>query len=184
MSGGGHALGSGSGRVLGGVLDGVAAIVLFALMALTCVDVVSREIFNVPLPATDLTRIAMGIIVFSALPSTTLREQHVCVDLLDTITPGRIVNAKQGFICLLSAVLLGLACWQVGLRAEEAWFFNDQSEFLRVQMWPVYGYLSVMLGLATLAMLVVAIRYTRDEGALSPGWSGDRGGSGAPSQFS
>jgi len=183
MSGGGHILGSGPEHVLGGFLNGVAAIVLFALMALTCVDVVSREVFNVPLPATDLTRIAMGVIVFSALPSTTIREQHVCVDLLDAVTPSRIVNAKQGFICLLSAVLLGLATWQVGLRAEEAWFFNDQSEFLRVQMWPVYGYLSVMLGLATLAMLVVAIRYTRDEGALSPGQAAQRESS-AASQYS
>lgn len=169
MQGGSHILGGLFERWLGGFLDGVAAIVLFALMALTCADVISREVLNVPLPATDLTRLAMGIIVFSALPSTTLREQHICVDLFDAFTPRKVVPYRQAFIYLLCAVLLGLACWQVALRGEEAVYFNDQSEFLRVPMAPFYFYTSVMLGLATLGMLVAAIRYGRGEGALSPG---------------
>lgn len=173
MTRGGHTLGTVVERWLGGSLDGVAALVLFALMVLTCADVISREILNIPLPATDLTRLAMGVVVFGALPSTTFREQHVCVDLLDGVTPPRLVNYRQGLIYVFSAILLGLASWRVGLRGEEALFFNDQSEFLRVPMAPIYFYISVMLGLAALAMLIVAIRYSRGEGTLSPGRAGE-----------
>ena len=64
--------------------DGASSLVLFALMVMTCIDVIGRYFFNSPLDgATELTQLMMGLIVFAILPTVCYREEHVSVDLLD-----------------------------------------------------------------------------------------------------
>ena len=58
--------------------DGASALVLFALMAMTCIDVVGRYFFNSPLDgATELTQLMMGLIVFAILPTVCLSLIHI-----------------------------------------------------------------------------------------------------------
>ena len=62
----------------------VASAALFGLMVLTFLDVVLRSTINAPIEAaTELVRIAIAIIVFSALPVMSARGQHIAVDLTD-----------------------------------------------------------------------------------------------------
>ncbi|WP_276156013.1 TRAP transporter small permease subunit, partial [Sulfitobacter sp. Ks18] len=62
----------------------MASLALFALMVLTFADVVMRSVFNAPIEAaTELIRIGIALIVFSALPILSWRSQHIAVDLLD-----------------------------------------------------------------------------------------------------
>ena len=62
----------------------MASAALFALMVLTFADVVMRSAFNAPIEAaTELIRIGIAIIVFSALPVLSWREGHIAVDLMD-----------------------------------------------------------------------------------------------------
>ena len=47
----------------------MASVALFALMVLTFADVIMRSVFNAPIEAaTELIRIGIALIVFSALP--------------------------------------------------------------------------------------------------------------------
>ncbi|MDW8469595.1 MAG: TRAP transporter small permease subunit [Burkholderiales bacterium] len=51
---------------------------LFAMMALTCVDVVGRYLLTRPVPgALEIIEILVAATVFLALPLVTLREEHV-----------------------------------------------------------------------------------------------------------
>ena len=51
----------------------LAATVLFLLMSMTFLDVILRSVFNNPIEsATELTRLFMAILVFSALPMVCL----------------------------------------------------------------------------------------------------------------
>ncbi|MCB1810118.1 MAG: TRAP transporter small permease, partial [Candidatus Competibacteraceae bacterium] len=87
----------------------LGAILLFALMVLTCIDVMGRYLFNAPLQgATELTRLLMAGIIFAALPAVCLREDHVTVDLLDTLTPKWLVRARQLVINLTCTVILAV----------------------------------------------------------------------------
>ena len=70
------------------LLDWGAGVVLFAMMAMTCVDVIGRYFFNSPLSiTTDYTRLAMALIVFTVFPAICWFEEHICVDILDAVFP-------------------------------------------------------------------------------------------------
>ena len=79
------------------------AFILFALMVITLLDVVGRYFLNAPLAgAFELTRLAMGLLVFSALPLVTARERHIVVSLFDPLfaanprrraLPGRMIDS-------------------------------------------------------------------------------------------
>ena len=69
-------------------LHAIAAVTLFSLMLTTCIDVFGRYLFNNPLTgSTELTEIAVGIVVFSVLPVISWRNDHVVVDILDHFFP-------------------------------------------------------------------------------------------------
>mgnify|MGYP001461206897 FL=1 len=55
-------------------LELISSCVLFALMMLTCIDVVGRYVFHGPVRGgTELTEFALAIIVFSILPVDLVR---------------------------------------------------------------------------------------------------------------
>ncbi|MGI9509960.1 MAG: TRAP transporter small permease, partial [Geminicoccaceae bacterium] len=65
-------------------LLGVAAVLLFAMLALTCVDVIGRYLLNAPINGkTELTRFMMAGLIASALPVISAGGGHISVDLFD-----------------------------------------------------------------------------------------------------
>lgn len=85
-------------------LEIISGLVLFALMLLTCSDVIGRYLFNNSINGTtELTELALGIVVFCQVPIVTLAGSNVVVDILDRILPSwfarfsaLIVNAGVG----------------------------------------------------------------------------------------
>jgi TRAP-type C4-dicarboxylate transport system permease small subunit len=150
-------------------LEGVAAVVLFLLMAMTCVDVAGRYLFNQPLDgATELTRLMLAVIVFAVLPVVSWREQHVSVDLLDNVFPHRLTNARQLLLNLVSAVAMaGLAhrIWQLAYRARD---YGDMTEYLHIPIYPLIFFISILCGLAGALLLGNTVRYLAGRGPLSP----------------
>ena len=56
----------------------LATAMLFFLMTMTFFDVVLRSVANNPIEAaTELTRLSMAIMVFSALPLVSWKSQHI-----------------------------------------------------------------------------------------------------------
>ena len=154
---------------LAGVGGWVAAIVLFALMAMTCVDVVGRFFFNAPLDgATELTQLMMGVIVFAILPTVCYREEHVSVDLLDLWMPSRWINRRQCILNGLMAVMLAFVAWRVWISADFMVEYGDATEFLGIPYAPITYFIAIMNGAAAIAFLFNALRYVRGKGPMSP----------------
>ena len=86
----------------------LAAVTLFILMVLTFADVIMRSTFSAPIEAaTELTRIAMAVIVFASLPVVSGRAEHIVVDLLDPLfLRAGIKRFLDGLIMLICGVLL------------------------------------------------------------------------------
>ncbi len=105
-------------RLLDRSLGAGAALILFALVGVTCVDVVGRYLFDAPLAgAFELTEVLVAALVFAALPLTTERREHIEVDLLAglfTVPVGRLVSAFAG---LFSAALLATFAWRLATHA-------------------------------------------------------------------
>ena len=117
--------------------EGASALVLFALMAMTCIDVIGRELFGTPLDgATELTQLMLGVIVFAILPSVCLREEHVSVDLLDLWYPERLVPLRQAVLNAVMAVALGFVAWRVWIIAGLTADYGDATEFLEIRAGP------------------------------------------------
>ena len=149
--------------------DGASALVLFALMAMTCIDVVGRYFFNSPLDgATELTQLMMGLIVFAILPTVCYREEHVSVDLLDLWMPNSWINVRQAILNLLMAVMMLFVAWRVWISANFMADYGDATEFLAIPYAPITYFIAVMSGAASIAFLVNALRYFRGKGPMSP----------------
>ena len=68
-----------------GVLSGAA---LFAIMALTFFDVLSRKLLDNSITGSlELTELLMVVVIFAALPLVSLRGEHVTFDSLDAYLP-------------------------------------------------------------------------------------------------
>ena len=64
----------------------VAAIALFAMMALTFADVIGRKLLGASIPGSlELTELLMLAVIFVALPLTSLHGEHVVFDLLESL---------------------------------------------------------------------------------------------------
>ena len=149
---------------------GTSALTLFGLMAMTCVDVAGRYVFNAPLDgATELTQLAMGIIVFAVLPTVSFREEHVSVDLLDIWFPRRLINFRQLLLNVIAMIAMGVVSWRLWIVAELTAEYGDATEFLEIPYAPMYFFIAAMCGATTVAIAFNIPRYLRGQGPLSPG---------------
>ena len=104
-----------SGRALFAVLEGLAAILLLALVAVTGIDVIGRYVLNAPLPGSfELTELMLGALVFAALPLVSREGSHVEVDLIATALPERISRVLALVAAGVSALVLVYFAWQLG----------------------------------------------------------------------
>ena len=140
--------------------EGVSAVVLFLLMAMTCVDVFGREVLGAPLDgATELTRLMLGVIVFGVLPAVSRREDHVTVDLLDPLFSPRAARIREAILNLVCAVALSAVCWRVWFVGADQLEYGDATEFLRIPLGPVSWFIAILSGIAAAATLLNATEH-------------------------
>ena len=114
-------------------LSGLAAFILFVLVVLTCIDVVGRYFFSMPVVgAVELVRICMAGIIFFSLPAMFFRNDHVCVDLITMLMRGRL-----GWIISIVMLIISIyVAWRVGDRvfdyAVRAHEDGDKTEYLGI----------------------------------------------------
>jgi TRAP-type transport system small permease protein len=146
-------------RVIGPVLGVWAAILLFCLMALTCVDVVGRYFFGKPVSGGfELTEIMLASLIFVGLPLVTLRNEHITVDLLDTVSPPWLIRALHVVACLVGAVATGYLAWRLWLRAVSMAQAGETTAQLKLPISYLTYSMSVLMGLTAIALLILACR--------------------------
>ncbi|MCC5811099.1 MAG: TRAP transporter small permease [Ectothiorhodospiraceae bacterium] len=165
------------GRGLQLTLEGLAGLVLFALMLLTTADVLGRFLFNTPITGTvELTQLMLAALVFLALPVVCWREGHITVDLLDTFFPRALVWIRQLLINAFSALALWVMARRVWTLGERALDWGDTTQFLGLQV----GYFvmgmslllfvsAVLCGLRALMYVLEGAKVVEAGGAVSAG---------------
>ncbi|KAA0917636.1 TRAP transporter small permease [Aquicoccus porphyridii] len=134
----------------------VAAFTLFGLMVLTFTDVVMRSTFNAPIEAaTELTRIAIAVIVFSAMPLLSARGQHITVDLLDPLFVRlHMKRLLDGMVTLLCGVMLWFPASRVIDLAERSRSYGDQTEYLNIPTFYLGWFIAIMTFATALVMVL------------------------------
>lgn len=144
----------GAMRALTITLNIVVAVAMFGLMAVTFADVVGRYFFSSPLNGSvDIIQMMMGILIFSALPLVSVRQEHITVDLLDRMFSVRARRLRQIVVTGITAAVLAF----IGLRMFDSAQYmraNRQLGFiLDVPLAPVVYAMSALSFLAFVLMV-------------------------------
>lgn len=147
------------GRWAADALKLVASVLLFAMMAVTFVDVVGRDLFDHALNgAYEVTEVLLGLIVFAGLPIVTWRREHVTVDLL-TMRLRALPRAVLARLAAgVTALVLGVLAWRLGVTAHDITGYGDATVFLGIPLGPVAGAMAALSAAATVAAVVRTVR--------------------------
>jgi len=132
----------------------LAASALFLLMAMTFADVILRSVASDPIEsATELTRLFMAIIVFSALPMVSWKGGHVIVDLMDPLFSRRMARMRDIVVDLFCGVILLWPSRRVWDLAERARDFGDITEYLGFPQFLIGWFIAIFSLLTAIAFV-------------------------------
>jgi TRAP-type C4-dicarboxylate transport system permease small subunit len=132
----------------------LASAVLFLMMAMTFADVILRSAFDTPIEAaTELVRIAMAIIVFSALPVISGRGEHISVDLLDSFFNSFWDRLRNAVVAIGCGLMLLWPAQRIVVLAERAASYGDVTEYLGIPQ----TYVAWMIAISTFVTALVLI---------------------------
>lgn len=145
-------------RWLAGLHGVLAALALFAIMALTLVDVLGRKLFSHSVPGSlELTELLMVVVIFAGLPLVALRNEHVVFDSLDAWIPAGVLRVQQAVVEVLSAAALAGTAWLLWHKAGELMSYGDVTAQLKIpQGWFVYGMSALCVLTAVVHLLMAA----------------------------
>jgi TRAP-type C4-dicarboxylate transport system permease small subunit len=153
-----YRIGTSVSRLADLVLGSMAALILFAMMSVTAVDVVGRYFLNSPLQGSyELTQLLMLSLVFAALPSVTRRTEHITVGLFENAFTGWMRPARDAVIALLVAVCAVYLAWRLYVLAGRFGAFGDTTATSRLPIAPfAYGG-ALSMALCAVASLVLGV---------------------------
>jgi TRAP-type C4-dicarboxylate transport system permease small subunit len=148
-------------RLLEALCGTLAAAALFAIMALTLVDVSGRKAISTSVPgALELTELLMVVVIFAGLPLVSLRGEHVVFDSLDPLLE-RSLRRAQGMVVDLTVFLLlaGMA-WLMWIKAGQMAEYGDRTALLHIPQAPFVYLMSALLALTGLVHVLLAFAPT------------------------
>lgn len=135
-------------------IDLIAAAAIFAMMALTCADVVLRW-FRMPIKGTyELVSYLGAITVSFAVAHTLVEKGHVAVNLLVRLLPSRIQGGIEAIIALLSCGLFATLAWQSVLYGLDCQRSGEVSLTLQWPFYPVIYGVAFGAGVVCLVCLI------------------------------
>jgi TRAP-type C4-dicarboxylate transport system permease small subunit len=146
----------------------VGSLGVLALLAHVTLDVVSRNLFQQPIPATNeiVSRYYMVLIAFLPLAWVERRRAMVSVELLDMAMSPGMKRVSDALVALLATVIYAAIAWVTWAEALKAFGTGSFVDVLgrRVPVWPTYflppaGFL--LAALVTLLRVVSALRGPR-----------------------
>ena len=137
----------------------VASVTLFSLMVLTFLDVVLRSTVNAPIEAaTELTRLAIAIMVFSCLPVLSARGGHITVDLADPLFDRfGLARLRDGLVHTASGLMLLWPAKRVVDLAERARDYGDQTEYLAIPSYLIGWFIAIMTFLTAFTLIALGM---------------------------
>jgi TRAP-type C4-dicarboxylate transport system permease small subunit len=146
-------------RLLDGLCGLLAGTALFAIMALTLVDVLGRKLASHSIPGSlELTEILMVVVIFAALPLVSLHGEHVVFDSLDHLLPGWLRRVQQALVDLgCAAALAGLA-WLMWDKGSAMASYGDTTAQLQLPLGPFVHLMAVLCGLTALVHVLLLLQ--------------------------
>jgi TRAP-type C4-dicarboxylate transport system permease small subunit len=143
---------------LEGTLGLAAALALFAMMAVTVVDVAGRYLFAAPLPAGyELIQFGMGACVFLILPVVVARGENVTVEMIPFRRGPRLAAVMAAAAAIVSAAMLAFFGAELWARAETFRVSGETSHNLRLPLAPFAYFMALVWFTCAPIALVVGL---------------------------
>ncbi|MFO1319251.1 MAG: TRAP transporter small permease [Burkholderiales bacterium] len=156
-------------KLLERLLGVVAGFALFAMMALTFVDVIGRKLAGTSFTGSvELTELFMLAVIFAAMPLTSLHGEHVLFDLLDHFLPASLKAVQHRLSNLICTALLSGGAWLVLQRAARAAEDGDRTAQLGMSVSNFHYATAGLLIVTALVHFVLAVRATPESDAFHP----------------
>lgn len=138
------------------VLGSATALILAAIMLLTCADVAGRYVLSRPVPgALEVTEIMMGALIFASLPLVTLRNQQVTIDIFAALIPRAVRPPLQVAIQIVSGLCMAVISWRLWVRAGQMRIQGDTTAVLQLDVWPLVYFMSALAAVTALILLIM-----------------------------
>lgn len=155
---------SGGAALIRGVLGGIMAFVVFAMMALTTVDVTARYVFSAPVPGGfEIMQFMMALVIFTALPLVTWNGGHIVVSIFDGFFKGAVRYVQRLFALTVSAVAIAVICWRMWKQGDVLADGDQITGFLEWPIAPIAYAMSVLAAITLVIVLVLIWRHLRGE---------------------
>lgn len=139
----------------------IAAAALFAMMALTFVDVIGRYGFHRSIfGAAEIIEHLMIVTVFAGLAFITARNEHITVSLLDHVIARHIDAAQRWTSIAISVGCTALITWQMFEHGLDLLRSGKRTAVLDLPQW-TQPMSAAVLSLAGFALLAAAVARTR-----------------------
>lgn len=126
-------------------LEYIGALLLFAMMMLTFVDVIARYFFNRSITGGfEVTEIMLATLIFCGLPLITLRDGHITVDLLESFLNKSVRKIRDRCVYIMVAIVLAFLGYRLWLKGITFVEYNDQTAILYIPLAPVCFIMSVL----------------------------------------
>jgi|APFre7841882724_1041349.scaffolds.fasta_scaffold34394_2 TRAP-type C4-dicarboxylate transport system permease small subunit len=143
-------------------VEWIVAALIFAIMALTVVDVVGRYGFNAPVKGSiEAIELMLGVLIYMAIPLASARAEHIRIDLLDYLLGARARQVQRLIGNGATAVVMGFLAWRLYERGVQFAKFKDTSSHLDVPLAPVawlMAFFAAVTVVVVLRDLVVALQ--------------------------
>jgi TRAP-type transport system small permease protein len=140
----------------------LGAALVFAMMALTFVDVVGRYFFNAPVSGSaEATELMLAVIVFAGLPLAAAAREHIQIDLLDQLLSDRAKRWQAILGFAVAAIVTAFVAWRLALRAAELGRLGDLSSPLNLPAAWLAWFLAAASVVAVLVFARLAWRAAR-----------------------
>jgi TRAP-type C4-dicarboxylate transport system permease small subunit len=135
------------------LLNGLSALPLALIVALTFADVFARYLFASPIRGSvEIIQYAMALVIFAALPLVTRARGHITVSLVDKLFSGRLAQLRQAACDAVSLLALALITWRLWAQGGSDLQTGTQTVVLGLPQAPLSYGLCLLAGLASLAM--------------------------------
>ena len=136
----------------------IGALTALGMVFLTVGDVIGRYFLNAPIAgATELTRLGMAVVIFTALPIISARGEHICVDLFDRFYSPKIARYRDAVINILFAIGLAYLLPKFNILAQRVMRYGEYTEYLQIPLFYVNYFLLFWVAVSALALLLRGI---------------------------
>lgn len=135
-------------------MERIGGFFLFVIMCLITATAVTRYLFNWPIPDADsLSRLFLSIVVFWGIASACLRAEHIQLDLVIDMLPGKLRSvALKSSIAVTLVALVFMAVTAYG-RILDIRSTGETTYDLSIRLWPFYAIAFLGIVAAVLAQL-------------------------------